>query len=227
MQRLVAQLLGASYCLFELAVGVLVDLGDRGPRQDVVELVEQQQLPQPLEFLCLIVGTSHRRERRERLGLHEPVLGLAVELLYLGLGGEGAAVQLEVELAHPSGEAVLWERGEELVHTRHTEARHRGEALEAVVVLEHPLARSAPPIAPSEGEEALMVVALAPEVAPGAVQVERGDVAVVVGARVLEGVGEDAATVYALPKEEVVREVVGLAPVELVGKEAGHARAAQ
>jgi hypothetical protein len=28
------------YRLFELAVGVLVDLGDRAPRQDVVELVE-------------------------------------------------------------------------------------------------------------------------------------------------------------------------------------------
>jgi hypothetical protein len=40
-------------------------------------------------------------------------------------------------------------------------------------------------------------------------------------------VGNDAAPVYALPHEEVVREVVRLVPVELVGEEAGETGAAQ
>ena len=71
------------------------------------------------------------------------------------------------------------------------------------------------------------MVALAPEIAPGPVEVARGDVAVVVGPRVLEGVGDDAGAVYALPLEQVVREVVGLVPVELVGEKAREPRAAQ
>jgi urea transporter len=69
------------------------------------------------------------------------------------------------------------------------------------------------------------VVALALEVAPGAVDVLGCNVAVVVLARVLEVVGDDNASVQALPLVEVVWELVGLAPVELVGEEALHPRA--
>ena len=101
----------------------------------------------------------------------QPVLGLAVQLLDPGLGGEGAPVQLEVELAGPPGQPFLGEAREELVDVGHAQARHRGEALQAGVVLEHLLARPAAAVAPPEGEEALGVVALALEVAPGAVDV--------------------------------------------------------
>ena len=102
----------------------------------------------------------------------------------------------------------------------HPQAWHRGEVSKPGEVLEHLLARAPAAIAPAEGKQALLVIALAPEIAPGPVQVARGDVAVVVGSRVLEGVGDDAGAVYALPLEQVVREVVGLVPVELVGEKA-------
>src|SRR5215212_10809985 len=65
-------------------------------------------------------------------------------------------------------------------------------------------------------------MALALEVTPGAVEIVGSNVAVVVLARVLEVVGDHRAPVYALPLVEVVRELVGLAPVELVGEEALH-----
>src|SRR5215203_6909927 len=99
------------------------------------------------------------------------MFGLAVELLYPGLGGEGSAVQLQVELPDPPGQLILGERGEEGVHVGHPQARHRGEISKPGEVLEHLLARAPSAVAPAEGEQALLVVALAPEVAPGAVEV--------------------------------------------------------
>ena len=226
-QRVVAQFLGYRDGFFEFAVGVPVDLRDRASRQDVVELVEEHRLPEPLQLLPGVLGTAPGGERGEGFGFLQPVLGLAVELLDPGLGGEGAPVQLQVELPDPPGQLILGERGEEGVNVGHSQAWHRGEVSKPGEVLEHLLARAPAAVAPAEGEQALLVVALAPEIAPGPVEVARGDVAVVVGPRVLEGVGDDAGAVYALPLEQVVREVVGLVPVELVGEKAREPGAAQ
>src|SRR5215217_5651452 len=208
-------------------MGVFVDLRDRATRQDIVELVEEHRLPEPLQLLSRVRGTAPGGERREGFGFLQPVLGLAVELLDLRLGCEGAPVQLQVEFSDPPGQRVLWERGEEGVHTGHPQAGHRGKVSKPGEVFEHFLARATAAVTPAKGEQALVVVALAPEVAPGPEHVARDDVAVVVGPGVLEGVGDDAGAVYTLPDEQVVREVVGLVPVEFVGKEPGHPRAAQ
>ena len=99
----VAQFLGLGNRLFELAMGVLVDLGDRAPRQDIVELVEEHRLPESLQLLPRVLGTAPGGERGESFGFLQPVLGLAVELLDPGLGSEGAPVQLQVELPDPPG----------------------------------------------------------------------------------------------------------------------------
>ena len=224
-QGAVAQLSRCPDDVRELLVGYLVDLADRGPWQDVVELVEQECFPGGFELFARVVAAVERGQRGEGFRLEQTVLGLAVELLDPGLGGQGAPVQLEVELAGPPREPFFREALEELIDVGHAEARHRGEALDAGVVFEHLLARAAAAVAPPEGEEALGVVALALEVAPGAVDVQRCDVAVVVLAGVIEVVGDHRAPVYALPLVEVVRELVGLAPVELVGEEALDPRA--
>ncbi len=68
-------------------MGVLVDLGDGGAGEDVVELVEQQDLPQSFEFLGRVLCAVEGRDGGEGLGLEKTVLGLAVELLDLGLAG--------------------------------------------------------------------------------------------------------------------------------------------
>src|SRR5215211_864338 len=155
------------------------------------------------------------------------MFGLPVELLDPGLGGKGPPVQLEVELAGPPWQPFCGEAVEEPVDVCHAEAGHRGESLEAGVVLEHLLARPPAAVAPPEREEALGMVAFALEVAPGAVDVPGRYVAVVVLSGVIEVVGDDRAAVDALPLVEVVGELVGLAPVELVGEETVHPRALQ
>ena len=141
----------------------------------------------------------------EGFRLEQTVLGLAVQLLDPGLGSQGTPVQLEVELAGPPWESFSGEALEELIDVGHAEARHRWETLHAGVVFEHLLARAAAAVAPPEGEEALGVVTLALEVAPGAVDVLGCNVAVVVLARVIEVMGDHRAPIYALPLVEVVR----------------------
>src|SRR5215203_6168422 len=155
------------------------------------------------------------------------MFGLPVELLDPGLGSQGPPVQFEVEFACPPWQPFCREALEESVDVRHAEAGHSGETLEAGVVLEHLLTRSSAAVAPPEGEEALGVVALALEVAPGAVDVSGCNIDVVILAGVFEVVGDHGATVYPLPLVEVVRALVGLAPVALVGEEALQPRASQ
>src|SRR5919112_3398835 len=203
-QRVVSQFPGGCDRVLEFAMGVSVNLGDRASWQDVVELVEEHGLPESLYLLPRVRCASSRRERREGFGFLQPVLGLAIELLDPGLGREGAPVQLEIELADPPRQRVIRERVEELVNAGHPQAGHRGEISKPGEVLEHLLARATAAVAPAEGEQTLVVVALAPEVAPGAQHVARGDVAIVVGSRVLEGVRDDAGAVYSLPGKQVV-----------------------
>jgi hypothetical protein len=88
----VAQPLRGLYGAFELAVGDLVDLADGGPRQDVVELVEEHRLPGGFELFGRVLAAVEGGEREQGLGLEQAVLSFAVELLYPRLGGEGAAV---------------------------------------------------------------------------------------------------------------------------------------
>ncbi len=107
-QRIVPQFCGFLDDLSQLRVGVLVDLGDGGAGEDVVELVEQQDLPESFEFPRRVLGAVEGCGGGEGLGLEQAVLGFAVELLDLALAGERAPVELQVELADPLRE-VSWE----------------------------------------------------------------------------------------------------------------------
>src|SRR5690606_25756787 len=203
----------------QLRDGVLVNLVDRGPGQDVVELVVEQVLPLRVERLDRDLAPAQRRQRGEGLGLDEPVLALPHELLGPRLGGEGCAVQLEVQLADVRRDAFDREAGEEVLDLAHLEAREHREVLDALVLLEHVLAWAASAVAPAEGEQGLVVPALAGEVLPGVVGGDRLNQAVVTAFGIVEGVRQDLAAVDALPHEEVVREGVCLAPGHLDGEE--------
>ena len=205
--------------LSQLLARLVVDLADGGTRQYVVELIEEQHLPQPVETFARVLRIAERGHRRERVGLQQPVLGLAVELLDLTLGRERAPVQFQIQFANPDREILLRQPGEEVVHAGHSQSGQRREILQARVVFEHLLARPAPAVAPAEREQRLSLTPLPPEVAPRPEEVEGHDVAVVVHAGVLQGMGHDAAAVEALPLEQVVREVVRLVPRELRGEE--------
>src|SRR5581483_647321 len=88
---------GAALELCEVARGVLVDEADRRTGEDVVELLEQQQLPQPLELCARILAAARDREH---LGVVEALLRAAVAPLDERLRRVRAAVVLEIELAH-------------------------------------------------------------------------------------------------------------------------------
>ena len=144
-----------------------------------MELIEQQRLPGGFDLIVRIGEPGELRDGREGFRFEEPVLAGAVERFRAGLGGQRAAVELQVELPHPDRQTCFRQRGEVLLDVRHAQARQRRELLDARVVLEHARRRPAAAIAPAEGEQALRVEALAAEVAPRAEGVERSDVAVV------------------------------------------------
>ncbi len=92
-----------------VAFGVGVHPGDRAARQDVVELLQQHQLPQLLQLGRRVVPAQpDGRRRRPQLGFAEQVLAAPVALLGTGLAGVGAPVQLQVHLPGPHrGAGVL------------------------------------------------------------------------------------------------------------------------
>ena len=85
--------------LREVARRVLVDEPDRRARQDVVELLQQQQLPEPVELGAWVVASQQAQE----LDVVQQLLAAAVGRLDGRLRGVGAAVVLEVELADDGG----------------------------------------------------------------------------------------------------------------------------
>ena len=84
--RLVDDDLGPSGDRGVVALGVLVHPGDGATRQDVVELLQQHQLPERVELLVRVVEPRpDGRGRRPQLGLAEQVLAAPVPLLGPGL----------------------------------------------------------------------------------------------------------------------------------------------
>ena len=80
--------------------------GDRGAGQDVVELLEQHRLPGSPQLGVRVRGPGpHRRGCCPQLGLPQQVLTAPVALLGPGLGGVGAPVELQVQLARPDRRA--------------------------------------------------------------------------------------------------------------------------
>ncbi len=206
----------------QLRNGVLVDLGDGGAGDDVVELIEQERLPGGLDLIVRIGEPGELGDGREGFGFEEPVLAGTVEGLRAGLGSQRAAVELQVELPHPDRQTRFRQRGEKLLDVRHAQAWQRRELPDARVVLEHARRWPAAAVTPAEGEQTFRVLALAPEVAPRAEGVERGDIAVVAMGRrqIAEHVGRHPAAVDPFPGEEVVGEEVLFVPVELGREEA-------
>lgn len=93
--------------LFQLGMGDLIDLIDRRARQDIVELVEQQDFPRRLDFVLGIVKPVQGGDGAERFRFQQAVFGGAVERLDLGLGGQRATMQLHIELASPARQAFF------------------------------------------------------------------------------------------------------------------------
>lgn len=87
-----------------VAFGVLVDPGNGAAGEDVMELLEEDKLPKPLELTGrILVGLAlaDGRGGTPQFRFAQEVLAVPVALLGLGLAGVGSPVHLKVHLAHP------------------------------------------------------------------------------------------------------------------------------
>src|SRR6185437_2784526 len=89
----------------EIALRLFVDPIDAGAGQDIVELVEQQRLPQGFEVAG---GVSPAGGNRPYLGLTQRVLRNPVPPLGARLAGVSATMALEVQLAGDSRQVVCF-----------------------------------------------------------------------------------------------------------------------
>ena len=193
-----------------------------------MELLQQHRAPDLLE---LVVGVGravpHRSGGGPQLGLPQQVLAAAVALLGARLGGVGAAVVFEVELADPGGRVgvLVAGGGEERFWVGQHHARRPLEVRGAVRGRDHLAGGSPATVAVPERDQRGVGPALLGELVGGPRELGRRQVGVV-GVDGRE-VGEHPAAVDPFPPEGVVRDAVGVVPGQLLCEEvlaAGQAR---
>ncbi len=157
-------------------------------------------------------------------------LGLAVGALAAALGGVGAAVILQVQLAVPGGQvgaAGGLQVAEEVAGGALAGLRQAREARHRPQVLQHLAGRAAATVAVAEGHEHVALSFLLLEVLPGVQGRFR------VGGRVISAgpdgraavlrrgaeMGQHAGAVQPLPPERVIGHAVVLVPAQLDGEE--------
>ncbi|MDQ0727986.1 hypothetical protein QFZ21_002986 [Microbacterium sp. W4I20] len=185
-----------------------------------MELVQQHDLPEPVEFVLGVRGSrAHGIRRRPQLGLDERVLGPAVQRLGGVLAGQGSAVQFEVELADPDGGVRQLGLGgvEEDVRMLPHDLRAALEVREALRLACHLAGRAAAPVTPAHGCDRPGAEPVLLELTRGLRDLHAAQLRVV-GVHRRE-VREHLRAVDALPLEGVVREHVLLVPRDLLREE--------
>src|SRR5262249_42756712 len=137
-----------------LRVAIGVDQRHATAGQDVVELVEQDELPAGVE-----AGLLAARAQRAGPGAQPPrppgeQVGAPVGLLGAALAGVGAAVILQVQLAGPGRQVrivpdSLVQPVEELIDTTGAQPREARQLAKRPRGLEHALGRPAAAVAPA------------------------------------------------------------------------------
>ena len=203
---------------------LVIDAGNRRARQDVVELVEQQLLPDLLQFAVRVARAGDDRGQRGRqFQLAQRDLDFAVIPLDLALRGIGALVALQVELARPGRIArgvlgdVREKRGRRLLHDR-AQPGQVGFARQPFEVL---LARPAAAVADAEQHQRLVGDPLFQEVLLDR-QHRAGGGGAVVG-RLRRQMCQHLRAVDPLPPEGVVGVPGDPAPRQFLGHKIGHA----
>ena len=208
-------------------VGLLVDPGNAGPGQDVMELVEQQGLPQPFGGPGVVGAAAQGGQGAPQFQVVQGVLAAAVVLFDGRLGGVGAPVGVEVELAVPGvGRAALFVQRLKKVHgVFHP---HPGRTLQVLLPqgeLDVVPAGAAAPVPVAEGNQEIFQMALLHPVPPDPAQLGRVGAVGVAGGQE----GGHLAAVHPLPGEVMVGEGVALvvAPEDLLGHQVAHPALAQ
>ena len=215
-----------------LGLGHVVDLGDGGAGENVVELVEQDDIPpEPGVGLVGVILVQHAQQ----LQVHQQLLGAAVALLVPTHGGVGAAVVLKVELALPGFQtAVVLHARIQLVEigpgrglADHGDARDT--LFHALGGLQHLPGGTAAAVAVAVADQDVVVDLLILVALPAAHDGTGVEHAVVGGEEALlrilvdagggNQVGQNLGAVDAPPDEGVVGDAVDLIPGQLGGHE--------
>ena len=221
---------------FVIALAILINPMDRRAGNDVVKLIEKEQLPCAIKRgavrfgmrlaearhvingacrVCrrfLSSGRKRQGDRIEKLGIVKQELGFPISAFVFCLARVGAAVELEVELAHPDGQIFGVGLGflEELDGLLLLELGQAVEIARAASLFEHLNAGTAASVAPPIDEERSGGAIEFLEVLDILEQFSRAGVRIVsVGRR---EVSEDARPVDAFPEKGMVGELVELAP---------------
>ena len=230
--------------LCKLPVRIPVDLPDGGPGQNVVELVQQQQLPSLLQLLSR-VGESLIRQschHTEQFRIHQQELALPVVLLNPGHGGVGAPMEFQIQLPAPPGHLlplqIVLQNMEKLVHTGDPDRRAIPSEIsrprfQALLLLQHLPGGSSPSVPEAEAGQHVPAQILVPVALPGPHDLIGVHPAVVGGLKGLaaahlgiffvvaggDKIGQHLAAVQSPPVKGIVWNLVVLVPSQLCGHE--------
>ena len=223
-QHLLQQLSAPGTDHLHLQLCPLMDPGNGGARRDVVELVEQQQLPQLLQLLLPRLPDRPARQHLFRhVVFHRLQSGLrpADAPLGPGLRGQGSPVPRQIQLAAVDILNLLLLRPPEEAHRVLHMAPGRALQIPAAQGRLHHLPGGASAaVSVAEGEhEAIDALLLDPVVLPPGDQLPGREHGVVPP----EQVGQHPAAVQSLPPEEVIGEGLRLRVLagELLGGKIG------
>ena len=223
-QHLLQQLSAPGTDHLQLQLRPLVDPGNGGARRNVVELVEQQQLPQLFQLLLPRLPDRPARQHLFRhVVFHRLQSGLrpADAPLGPGLRGQGSPVPRQIQLAAVDILNLLFLRPPEEAHRVLHMAP--GRALQVPAAqgrLHHLPSGASAAVSVAEGEhEAIDALLLDPVVLPPGDQLPGREHGVVPP----EQVGQHPAAVQSLPPEEVIGEGLRLRVLagELLGGKIG------
>ena len=182
-------------------------------------MLQQHRLPRVLECRPRILRPhAHGGRRRPQFRLPQQVLAAPIPLLGASLGGERAAVKLQIQLARPHRRRRILglRRFKEPPRAGQFDRRRSLKRRGTVGSGDHLLGRTAATVAPTERHERGIGHALLREQPLGPGQFQTGELRVVVG----NGwkVREDAAAVEPLPEKAVVRKQIRVVPGQLLGE---------
>ncbi len=200
-----------------------------------MKLDEQQVAPHRIEVRLVQRESQRPGEHAEPFEVVQANFVLAVDALEPRLAGVGTAVILEIQLAVPHRQRLRLPRDiahqfAGLLEAHRRQADLRAPVAHAPAGLDHLRRRPTAAVAPAEGQQRLDEPILLAVLRPCLLHVLDAEHRVV-GQPGARGRGDEVrgrlAAVDPAPAERVVRETVELAPTDLAGHEAVHARQAQ
>ena len=222
-QHFAQQTVAAIHHFLQFLLGSFVNPGNGAAGGNIVEMIQKQQLPQTLQFLCPFPGNGLAGQQPAGqcvFRLLQRDLCLADATLGLGLGGKGATVPGQVQFA-TEGVFHIFLPLEELDGMLHTAAGSAFQVSAAADHFQHLTGRTATAITVTEGEDQTIDVLLLDTVLlPTGDQLAGGEDSVASS----EKVGQHLCAVDAFPPEYIVGEgfCLGVLAGQLLGGKIGH-----